>query len=142
MSRALFLWEGWGQARGADQTSSLESLQWLKKQACGHTEQQPFRRGLPGLEHVKCKERIYKEPGASSCASGLMRLKSVKEKFHSDDSAATVFFPPGPAGKGEEARYPGALPVLTDSLDLHPWQPALGPGSREFAPSFQEVIPT
>lgn len=40
----------------------------------------------------------------------VMRLVSVKEKFHSDDSAATVFFPVGPAGKGEEAHCPGARP--------------------------------
>lgn len=39
-----------------------------------------------------------------------MRLLSVKEKFQSDDSAATVFFPVGPAGKGEEACYLGACP--------------------------------
>lgn len=52
---------------------------------------------------MKCKERILKEPGASSPVSGLMSLQSVKEKFHSDESAATVFVRAGPAGKGEGA---------------------------------------
>lgn len=56
------------------------------------------------------KKGIYKEPGASICESRLMRLLSVKEKFHSDESEAAVFFPVGLAGKGEEARCPGACP--------------------------------
>ena len=36
-----------------------------------------------------------------------MRLQSVKEKFHSDESAATVFVRAGPAGKGEGAARGG-----------------------------------
>lgn len=69
-----------------------------------------------------------------------MRLVSVKEKFHSDDSAATVFFPVGPAGKGEEAHCPGpvqavsALPVLRDIWDPNPWHPALGLGVTGICP--------
>lgn len=69
-----------------------------------------------------------------------MRLPSVKEKFHSDDSAAAVFFPVGPAGKGEEGCYLGAiqavsaLPVLRDSGDVNPGYLAAGPGVAGICP--------
>ena len=76
-----------------------------------------------------------------------MSLQSVKEKFHSDESAATVFVPAGPAGKGEGAAPWGpvqavrALPGWRDSPGLNPWRWAwvLGHGNSPCAPrrSFQ-----
>lgn len=66
----------------------------------------------------------------------------MKEKFHSGDSPAMVFFPMGPVGKGEGHVILGpiqavsALPVLRDSRDLNPGYPTRGTGVVRICPVF------